>query len=442
MAVFLAPDPIQGCQLIPGGNTPASGGKLFFYIAGSSTKQTVYSDSAGSVSHTNPIVLDSGGNIPSGGEVWFTSGVTYKVIFAPSTDSDPPVSPYWTKDNLSGINDVGAQTGVEWVGGPTPTFVSTTSFTVAGDQTSTFMVGRRVKTTNTGGTIYSTIIASVFGAVTTVTVRNDSGVLDAGLSAVSYGLLSATDISIPLLKTSQWRVSGTSDVTKLLALNIEQFASSTVRTVSVADRSFTIGKPPSTTSFAVVTTGTYTTPTDSVYIWVRMVGGGGGGGAANVTTGTNGSSTTFGALTAGGGLFGGAFSAGGVGGTATGGDVNIRGAQGAGGGTTLGATQPFAACGGNSAFFGGAGSGGITGVNGSSGVAGTGGGGGGGGQNGTNTGSGGGAGGYVEKYFASPSSGTSTYTWSVGAGGTGGAAGGTAGGNGGSGQIIVIEYYS
>jgi hypothetical protein len=85
----------------------------------------------------------------------------------------------------------------EWVSGPTPTYVSATSFTLAGDQTTTFTVGRRLKTTNSGGTVYSTITASAFAAVTTVTVVNDSSSLDAGLSAVSYGLLQAANQSVP-----------------------------------------------------------------------------------------------------------------------------------------------------------------------------------------------------------------------------------------------------
>ena len=193
---YLAPDPIQSTQLIPGGAVPANGGQLFFYLAGTNTKSTVYKDNAAAVAHTNPIVLDSGGNIPSGGEVWFASGVTYKVVFAPATDTDPPVSPYWTKDNLAGMNDVSA-TASEWISGTTPTFVSTTSFTLAGDQTATYTVGRRVRTVNSGGTIYSTIVSSVFGALTTVKVRNDSGVLDSGLSAVSYGIMAATNVSTP-----------------------------------------------------------------------------------------------------------------------------------------------------------------------------------------------------------------------------------------------------
>ena len=188
---YLAPDPIQSMQFIPGGIVPANGGLLFFYAAGTSTKTTVYKDNAGAVAWSNPIVLDSGGNLPSGGEVWFQSGVTYKVVFAPSNDTDPPTSPYWTKDNLQGVNDVSGQiSALEWVSGPIPTFISTTSFSVIGDQTASMVAGRRIKTLNTAGTLYGTITSVIFSAgITTVNVAQDNTALDSGLIAVSYGLI-------------------------------------------------------------------------------------------------------------------------------------------------------------------------------------------------------------------------------------------------------------
>jgi hypothetical protein len=43
-----------------------------------------------------------------------------------------------------------------------------------------------LSTTNTGGTIYSTVVSSSFAANTTINVANDSGTLDAGLS---FGML-------------------------------------------------------------------------------------------------------------------------------------------------------------------------------------------------------------------------------------------------------------
>ena len=177
--------------------TPAVGYKLFFYVAGSvNTKQTTYTDSTGTVANTNPVVLNSLGQPTT--ELWFASGLSYKCVLAPSTDTDPPTSPVWSVDNLQGINDTSV-TIDQWVSGPTPTFINATQFSLVGDQTSIFQVGRRIKATVTAGTVYGRITVSAFAAVTTVTVVLDSGTLDSGLSAVSYGLLSATNPSIPTL---------------------------------------------------------------------------------------------------------------------------------------------------------------------------------------------------------------------------------------------------
>ena len=180
---------------------PAVGYKLFFYVAGSvATKQDTYTNSTGSVANTNPVVLNANGQ-PST-ELWFASGLAYKAVLAPSTDTDPPTSPVWTIDNLRGINDT-TSTADQWIAsGLTPTFISATQFTVAGDQTSTFSVGRRIKATVTAGTVYGTVTVSAFAAVTTVTVSLDSGALDSGLSSVSVALLTPDNSSVPGVRLS------------------------------------------------------------------------------------------------------------------------------------------------------------------------------------------------------------------------------------------------
>lgn len=196
MAYYIVPD-LAGTWFIPGGNTPATGGQLFTYLAGSSTKTTAYKDNLGNSAWTNPIVLDSGGNLPSGGQVWIPTGVTIDVVFAPANDTDPPASPYKTLQDLPGINDVNSQAS-EWVTGPAPTFVSDTSFVLQGDQSGTFKNGRRIRTTNTAGTVYGRITGAVFSASSTTvnTVSDAPGVLDSGLSATAYSLLDPQYTSI------------------------------------------------------------------------------------------------------------------------------------------------------------------------------------------------------------------------------------------------------
>jgi hypothetical protein len=190
------------------------------------------------------------------------------------------------------------------------------------------------------------------------------------------------------------------------------------------------------------TAATYTTPAGALYLEVEMVGGGGGGSGSGTTPPApgNGINTTFGSLTARGGQ--GAYypsNAGGAGGTASGGSVNLTGALGCG-------SNQYAAYGsggcGASSFFGGAGTaGGSFPSAGTDAAANTGSGGGGAGSGSVaGSGGGGGAGGYVYAVISTP---VLTYTYTVGSGGTGGTAGtsGSAGGNGAAGIIIVTAYF-
>ncbi|NIW45236.1 MAG: hypothetical protein GWN30_10925, partial [Gammaproteobacteria bacterium] len=48
-------------QVFDDNGDPLSGGKIYTYIAGTSTPKTTYSDRSLSTPHTNPIILDSRG---------------------------------------------------------------------------------------------------------------------------------------------------------------------------------------------------------------------------------------------------------------------------------------------------------------------------------------------------------------------------------------------
>lgn len=189
MAFFLSP--IGNEQQFDANGAPLNAGRIYTYLAGSTTPTATYTDNTGGTQQANPIILNSLG-LPAS-PIWLGGGITYKFVIKDSADVT-----LRTVDNISGINDTTA-TQTEWVSsGFVPTFISTVSFSVPGDQTGTLQIGRRLRTQNAAGLIYSRITNSVFAAtITTVTVVNDSGVLDSGLSVVSYGLLASTNNSIP-----------------------------------------------------------------------------------------------------------------------------------------------------------------------------------------------------------------------------------------------------
>ncbi len=178
-------------QFVTAAGVPLSGGKLHFYAAGTSTRKDTYADADGTTVNSNPVVLNSHG-FPDVG-IYGTTGA-YKIVLTDSADAV-----IWTEDGVVPLI-VANDTQTEWTTfAGAVTYISATSFSVTGDQTATFHVGRRVRTTNSGGTlVYSTVAAVSHSAnLTTVTLVNDSGSLDSGLSAVAYGLLAATNHSIP-----------------------------------------------------------------------------------------------------------------------------------------------------------------------------------------------------------------------------------------------------
>jgi hypothetical protein len=185
--------PFGNSQYVDANGAPAVGYTVESFAAGSSSPLATYTDSTGLTANATTVTLNAAGLNPAG-QFWLTSGLSYKFIVK---DADGVV--VQTVNGVTGVNDPAVvSTTDQWVAyAGTPTYISATSFSVPGDQTSTLQVGRRVKTTNTSGTVYSTISASVFGVVTTVTVANDSGTLDSGLSAVAYGLVTPSNTSLP-----------------------------------------------------------------------------------------------------------------------------------------------------------------------------------------------------------------------------------------------------
>lgn len=221
-------------QELDGNGEPYAGALLFTYEAGSSTKATTYQDDAGSTAHANPIELDANGRIPAG--VWLTEGRSYKFVLAPSDDTDPPASPIWTLDDITGINDASIALDQWSESGMSATFVSTTQFTVTGDQTSALHVGRRVKITDAGGVKYGLITVSAFTTLTTVTVLLDSGVLENPIASLSLGVQTADNPSEPVLTDAHALRSGSSDKTKKVRLEVDGLTTATTRVLTVQDK--------------------------------------------------------------------------------------------------------------------------------------------------------------------------------------------------------------
>ena len=85
--------PVPKIQFFADDGTPLVGGKLYSYVAGTTTPLATYTTYAGDVANTNPVILDSRGEA----NVWLT-GVLYKLALY---DADDAL--IWTVDNVSSV---------------------------------------------------------------------------------------------------------------------------------------------------------------------------------------------------------------------------------------------------------------------------------------------------------------------------------------------------
>lgn len=186
---------------------PLAGGVLKFYESGTAIPKNVYADANGVTSLGNEVTLDSNGRA----KVWLLGYYTV-------TLEDSLGNQIWSEDNISSAYSPTSTTTFtmsEWQEqDDTYTYINATQFSVPGDLSLVYTVGRRIKATVTAGTIYGTITnVSAAGSptVTTVTVLWDlSYALDSGIATgtVWTGIISpiasGTPYQVPLGAIMDW----------------------------------------------------------------------------------------------------------------------------------------------------------------------------------------------------------------------------------------------
>ena len=102
MAVNLSPVGGAAAQFFDNSGQVLTGGKLYTYLAGTTTPAVTYTTNSGITPNSNPIILDAAGRVPSSGEIWLSGGVLYKFVLKDANDVQ-----LWTVDNLSGLASAG-----------------------------------------------------------------------------------------------------------------------------------------------------------------------------------------------------------------------------------------------------------------------------------------------------------------------------------------------
>jgi hypothetical protein len=122
----LSPTPKQ--QIFGSDGAPLVGGKIYTYLAGTSTPATTYTDFGAGTANTNPIILDSYGQA----NIWLLSSTSYKFIVRTATDVL-----LYTVDNISTPLDISALASPPPIGNTTPNTGAFTTLSASGAVTLT-----------------------------------------------------------------------------------------------------------------------------------------------------------------------------------------------------------------------------------------------------------------------------------------------------------------
>jgi hypothetical protein len=99
MAVNLSPVAGAAAQFFDNSGQVLTGGKVYTYLAGTTTPAVTYTTNSGVTPNSNPIILNAAGRVPDSGEIWLTDSISYKFVL--KDQNDVLIATY---DNLVGIN--------------------------------------------------------------------------------------------------------------------------------------------------------------------------------------------------------------------------------------------------------------------------------------------------------------------------------------------------
>ena len=99
MAVNLSPVGGVAAQFFDNSGQVLTGGKLYTYLAGTTTSAATYTTNSGLTANSNPIVLNAAGRVADSGEIWLSDSVNYKFVLQ---DQNSVQIAVW--DNVTGIN--------------------------------------------------------------------------------------------------------------------------------------------------------------------------------------------------------------------------------------------------------------------------------------------------------------------------------------------------
>lgn len=237
--------------------------RVFWFVSGTTTKLSAYSDVGLTSALANPTTLDTSGRIAAGGP-FLTPGLSYKVVLAPAGSDDPPSSPIWTQDNVAAVPPAGSSADTD-VTGTAGEALSAGDAVAMSDGSGGGTAGRWYKADS--DLTYLSISAQTVGFATTAISAGSSGTIRrggritglTGLTAGTLYFISATGGALTSTAPTNARAILQADSTTAgVILTGEPYASSTLQgVVSTGTQTLAGAK---TFSSAITATGGVTWP--------------------------------------------------------------------------------------------------------------------------------------------------------------------------------------
>lgn len=153
-------------------NNPLAFGKVYTKLRGTDTDQPTFSDQAGTIANSNPVILNGEGYAA----IYIRGDLTLIV-------DDVNDANIWTANISSNVAE-------EWVDCLIPTFIDTVSFKVSGDVTNSYTLGRAVQINNSVPTLAYSNISEVSFAAGETTITVATPVVLPGIKEVCRSIIS------------------------------------------------------------------------------------------------------------------------------------------------------------------------------------------------------------------------------------------------------------
>lgn len=201
MSVFISSVAGAAAQFFDNSGNVLTGGKLYTYLAGTTTFADTYTSSTGTFLNTNPIILDSAGRVPE--EIWFAENQLYKFVL---TDADDVLLGTW--DNLVSVNEIvdGSITTAKLADGAVTTVkiadANVTTAKIAALNITTALIANSNVTTAKIADLNVTTGKLADNAVTTIKIT-DSNVTTAKIADANVTTVKIADANVTPAKLSQ-----------------------------------------------------------------------------------------------------------------------------------------------------------------------------------------------------------------------------------------------